>query len=67
MSKKFIASMLAKGNHVFQASITILDNGIKVRIPEFWRNNETFLRFDEIKGIELTTPSWYSVLTYSTI
>lgn len=67
MSKIFVASMLAKGNHVFQASITILDDGIKVRIPGFWRDNETYLSFDEIKGIELTMPSWYTVLIYSTV
>ena len=41
--KKFVASILSEGNHLFQASITILDNGVKVRIPGFWKNNETLL------------------------
>lgn len=67
MNIKFVASVLAKGNHVFQASITILDDGVKVKIPGFWKDKETYLTFEEIKGIELNTPSWYSVLTYSTI
>jgi len=67
MNIKFVASILAKGNHVFQASITILDDGVKVKVPGFWRDKETYLTYDEIKGIELNTPSWYSVLTYSTI
>ena len=34
MNIKFVASVLAKGNHVFQASITILDDGVKVKIPD---------------------------------
>ena len=59
--------MISKGNHLFQASITILDNGIKVRIPNFWRNEETFFSFNDITGISLSTPSWYSVLSYSSI
>lgn len=59
--------MLSEGNHLFQASITILDNGVKLRIPNFWRDQETFFSFRDISGVELTTPSWYSVLTYSTI
>ena len=67
MNIKFVASVLAKGNHVFQASITILDDGVKVKIPGFWKDRETYLTFEEIKGIELNTPSWYSVLSYSTI
>lgn len=65
--KKFTASMVSKGNHLFQASITILDNGVKLRIPNFWRNQETFFSFSDMSGVELTTPSWYTVLTYSTI
>jgi hypothetical protein len=65
--RKFTASMISKGNHLFQASITILDNGVKLRIPNFWRDQETFFSFNDISGVELTTPSWYSVLTYSTI
>ena len=59
--------MISKGNHLFQASITILDNGVKLRIPNFWRDQETFFGFNDISGVELTTPSWYTVLTYSTI
>ena len=59
--------MISKGNHLFQASITILDNGVKLRIPNFWRDQETFFSFNDISGVELTTPSWYTVLTYSTI
>lgn len=65
--RKFTASMISKGNHLFQASITILDNGVKLRIPNFWRDQETFFSFNDISGVELTTPSWYTVLTYSTI
>ena len=65
--RRFVASMLSKGNHLFQASITILDDGIKVRIPDLWRNQEEFFSFDDITGISLETPSWYTVFTYSTI
>jgi hypothetical protein len=65
--RKYTASMLSEGNHLFQASITILDNGVKLRIPNFWRDQETFFSFSDISGVELTTPSWYSILTYSTI
>lgn len=59
--------MLSEGNHLFQASVTILDNGVKLRIPNFWRDQETFFSFSDMSGVELTTPSWYAVLTYSTI
>jgi hypothetical protein len=65
--KKYTASMLSEGNHLFQASVTILDNGVKLRIPNFWRDQETFFSFSDMSGVELTTPSWYAVLTYSTI
>ena len=62
--KKYVASILSEGNHLFQASITILDNGVKVRIPGFWKNNETLLSFDEITGIELDTPSIIGAITF---
>lgn len=65
--RKFTASMISEGNHLFQTSISILENGIKVRIPNFWRDQETFFNFQDITGISLNTPSWYSVLTYSSI
>lgn len=65
--RKYNASMLSKDNHLFQASITILDNGVKLRIPNFWKDQETFFNYNDISGVELTTPSWYAVLTYSTI
>lgn len=65
--RKYTASMLSEGNHLFQASITILDDGVKLRIPNFWKDQETFFNYNDISGVELTTPSWYAVLTYSTI
>jgi len=67
MNLKFTASVLAEGNHLFQASISILDDGIKVRVPNFWSDSETYFKFHDISGFTLETPSWYSVLKYSTI
>ena len=64
---KYTASRLAKGNHLFPASINIMENGVKIRIPGFWRNEEVFFEFSDITGVSLNTPSWFSVLTYSTI
>ena len=65
--KKYVAAILSEGNHLFQASITILGDGVKLRVPNFWKNEETFFSFNDITGISLETPNWYSVLTYSTI
>ena len=65
--QKFVASRISEGNHLFPASITILDDGIKVKIPNFWRDQETYFNFQDITGISIDNPSWYSVLTYSTI
>ena len=59
--------MLAEKNHLFQTSITVGEEGIKVRIPNFWKNQEMFFSYDDITGISLDTPSWYTVLSYSTI
>ena len=67
MNVKFTASMLAEGNHLFQASITVLDDGLILKIPNFWNNKESFFRYEDISGFRVDTPSWYTVLIYCTI
>jgi hypothetical protein len=67
MNKKYTASMLSEGNHLFQASITVTDDGLKMKIPNFWKNKETFFRYEDISGFRVDTPSWYTVLSYCTI
>ena len=59
--------MLSEGNHLFQASITITDDGLKMKIPNFWKDKETFFRYEDISGFRVDTPSWYNVLSYCTI
>jgi hypothetical protein len=67
VEKKYIASMLSEGNHVFQPSIKICEDGVKLKIPKFWKNKETFFRYQDISGFSLNTPRWYSILSYCTI
>jgi len=67
MNKKYTASMLAEGNHLFQASITVTDEGLIMKIPKFWNDKETFFRYQDVSGFSIDTPSWYTVLSYCTI
>ena len=67
MKKKFTASLLSEGNHLFQASITVTDDGLQMKIPNFWKDKETFFQYGDISGFRVDTPSWYTVLNYCTI
>jgi hypothetical protein len=67
MKLKFTASILSKGNSLFQPSITITDDGVLLKIPKFWKDQETHFSFSDITGIRLDIPSWFTVATYSSI
>lgn len=61
--RKIVASVISKGNGLFQTSITIEETGLKVRIPGFWKNKETFINYNDIAGVSVDTP----LVGYSTI
>lgn len=61
--KKITASRISDGNKLFPASITIEDLGLKVRVPGFWKNEETFVAYTDISGVSVDTP----LIGYSTI
>ncbi len=54
--KKITASRLSEGNKIFPASITIDDNGLKVKLPGFWKDEETFVSYSDISGVSVDTP-----------
>lgn len=60
---KFKASRISDGNKLFPASIETKDDGLIVRIPSFWKNDETFLSYNDISGVEVNSP----LIGYSTI
>lgn len=61
--KKITASRVSDGNKLFPASITIEELGLKVRVPGFWKNEETFVSYTDISGVSVDTP----LIGYSTI
>ena len=56
MEKKFVANRYSEGNGTYQTSITTKDNGLMVRVPEFWQDTETFYSYNDIAGVCKTTP-----------
>lgn len=61
--KKITASRISDGNKLFPASITIEDSGLKVRLPGFWKDEETFVSYTDISGVSIDTP----LIGYSSI
>jgi len=61
--KKITASRISDGNKLFPASITIEDSGLKVRLPGFWKDEETFVSYTDISGVSVDTP----LIGYSSI
>ena len=54
--KKITASRISDGNKLFPASITIEDSGLKVSLPGFWKDEETFVSYADISGVSVDTP-----------
>ena len=61
--KKITASRISEGNKLFPASITIEDTGLKVKVPGFWKDEETFVTYTDISGVSVDTP----LIGFSTI
>lgn len=63
----YTASRLADGNKLFPPKVTILDNGIRVKIPGFFGGEECFLYYKQIGFVKAKTPLvGYSTLTIAT-
>lgn len=60
---RYVASRISDGNKIFPASIETQQNGLKVRIPSFWKSDETFLSYTDISGVKVDTP----LIGFSTI
>ena len=60
---KITGSRLADGNKLFPPSITIEENGLKVKIPGFLRGNSTFLAYTDISSVSVNS----KLIGYSTI
>ena len=54
--RKITASRASDGNKLFPASITIEDTGLKVRLPGFWKDEETFVSYTDVSGVSVDTP-----------
>lgn len=64
---KYTASRLADGNKLFPPEITILDDGIQVKIPGFFSGQDTYLYYNQISFVDAKTPLiGYSTLTIGT-
>ena len=61
--KTFVASRLSDGNNVFPCKIIIDDNGVTVRIPGIFNNEDRFINFDNISSVTVDAP----LIGYSTI
>ena len=61
--KKITASRISDGNKLFPASITIESLGLKVRLPGFWKDEETFVSYTDISGVSVDIP----LIGYSSI
>lgn len=60
---KYTASRISDGNKLFPSSIETQTNGLVVKLPSFWKNNETFLSYSDISGVKVDTP----LIGFSTI
>ena len=60
---KYKASRISDGNKLFPASIETQKNGINVRLPSFWKNEEAFLFYNDISGVKVDSP----LIGFSTI
>ncbi len=63
----YTASRMADGNKLFPSKVTILDNGIRVKIPGFLKGEEYFLYYKQIGFVKVKSPLvGYSTLTIAT-
>ncbi len=63
----YTASRMADGNKLFPPKVTILDNGIRVKIPGFFKGEEYFLYYKQIGFVIVKSPLvGYSTLTIAT-
>ncbi len=63
----YTASRMADGNKLFPPKVTILDNGIRVKIPGFFKGEECFLYYKQISYVGAKTPLiGFSTLTIAT-
>ena len=60
---KFIASRLSDGNKIFPPEIKIEDNGISIKVPGLFSNQEQYFAFNQIDSVAVETP----LIGYSTI
>lgn len=65
--KKITASRISDGNKLFPASITIDSTGLRVKIPGFWRNEETFVSYHDISAVSVDMPMIPGVTGFATI
>ncbi|MCF8465622.1 MAG: hypothetical protein K9G41_12320 [Flavobacteriales bacterium] len=65
--KKITASRISDGNKLFPASITIDSTGLRVKIPGFWRNEETFVSYHDISAVSIDMPMISGVTGFATI
>lgn len=54
--KTYTASRLAEGNQLFPPQIILEEEGLRVKMPGFFKNKEKFLYYSDISSVETNTP-----------
>ena len=63
--KKFTASRMAEGAHVFPPEIILDSSGLTVRIPGLFNDREEYFDYDNITNVTVNTPFvGYSTITF---
>ena len=55
LGDKYVASRLSDGNKLFPPHIVVEINGLKVKIPGFWKGKEIFISYDEIASVSVNS------------
>lgn len=55
LGDKYVASRLSDGNKLFPPHIVVEINGLKVKIPGFWKGKEIFIPYDEIASVSVNS------------
>jgi hypothetical protein len=63
--KKFTASRLAEGEHLFPSEIILESKGLTIKISGIFNNKEEYFDYDKISNVSIETPMvGYSTITF---
>lgn len=56
MGRNITASRISEGNKIFPPSITIEDNGLRIKFPGLFSGKEEFVSYEDISSISYDAP-----------